>query len=158
MDQSFIQTREKLISLLRNLNEYELNTTTVLGGWTVAQVVEHLAVAEVNFLGLVENAMQQKHIGHAEEKDFSILRDRSVKMKAQQEPSTMPRNAEGCIKMLQNSRNATEAFLNENKYIERFVVFHPRFGDIPATSIFTLIADHERRHIEQIEEILEAIK
>ncbi len=158
MDQSFIHTREKLISLLRDFNDYELNTAPVLGGWTVAQVVEHLAVAEVNFIGLVENAMQQKQIGHAEEKDFSIVRDRSVKMKAQQEPSTVHRNAEDCIKMLQNSRNATEAFLNENKYIERYVVFHPRFGDIPANSIFILIAEHERRHIEQIEEVLEAIK
>lgn len=158
MDQSFIQTREELISLLRHLNDYDINTATELGGWTVAQVVDHLALAEVNFLGLVENAMKQKHIGHAEEKDFSILRDRSVKMKAQQEPSTVHRNAEDCIQLLQNSRNATEAFLNENKYIERYVVSHPRFGDIPANSIFTLIAEHEQRHIEQIEEILEAIK
>ncbi|RWZ54543.1 DinB family protein [Halobacillus fulvus] len=158
MDQSFIQTREKLISLLRHLNDYELNTAAELGGWTVAQVVEHLAVAEVNFLGLVENAIKQKHIGHAEEKDFSILRDRSVKMKAQQEPSTVHRNAEDCIQMLQNSRNKTEAFLHENQNIERYVVSHPRFGDIPADSIFTLIAEHERRHIEQIEEILEAVQ
>ncbi|SDJ77686.1 DinB family protein [Salimicrobium halophilum] len=158
MDQSFIQTRKTLISLLKHLNDYELNTAKKSGGWTVAQVVEHLAVAEVNFLGLVEKAMKQKHIGHAEEKDFSILRDRSVKMKAQQEPSTVHRNAEDCIQMLQNSRKATEAFLNENKDIGRYVVSHPRFGDIPAYSIFTLIAEHERRHIEQIEEILEAIK
>ncbi|MFP3324229.1 DinB family protein [Planococcus sp. SIMBA_160] len=158
MDQSFIQTREQLISLLRDLNDYELNTAPEVSAWTVAQVVEHLAVAEVNFIGLVENAMQQQHIGHAEEKDFSIVRDRSVKMKAQQEPSAVHRNAEDCIKLLQNSRNATEAFLTDNKYIERYVVSHPRFGDIPATSIFTLIAEHERRHMEQIEEILEAIE
>ena len=158
MDQSFIQTREKLISLLGDLNDYELNTAPEVGAWTVAQVVEHLAVAEVNFIGLVENAIHQNHIGHAEEKDFSIVRDRSVKMKAQQEPSTVHRSAEDCIKLLQNSRNATEAFLNENKYIKRYVVFHPRFGVIPANSIFTLIAEHEQRHMEQIDEILDAIE
>ncbi|WP_166805821.1 DinB family protein [Jeotgalibacillus sp. R-1-5s-1] len=158
MDQQLIETRDKLVNLISPLHDENLNTAGVNGGWTVAQVVEHLAVAEVNFLGLVEHAIQQQHIGYAKAKDFSILRDRSVKMKAQHEPSSVRRNAEECIQLLQKSRNKTAAFLNENNQIEQYIVTHPRFGDIPAMSVFTLITEHEHRHIEQIEEILTTIK
>ncbi|AJD90198.1 hypothetical protein JMA_08810 [Jeotgalibacillus malaysiensis] len=158
MNPNMLETRHELIALVQSLNEEELNTPAPSGGWTVAQVVEHLAVAEVNFLKLVDHAIRQRKIGRADTKDFSIVRDRSVKMKAQHEPSAIRRDHEECLTMLQQSRKKTELFITEHKDIEQYIVSHPRFGDIPATSVFTLIAEHENRHIDQIKEILESIK
>lgn len=158
MNHQMLETRNELIDLIKSLNEEELNTAAPSGGWTVAQVVEHLAVAEVNFLKLVDHAIRQRRIGRSDVKDFSIVRDRSVKMKAPQDPPAIRRNSDECLSILQHSRNKTQIFLAEHEDIEQYIVSHPRFGDIPATSVFTLIAEHENRHIEQIKEILESLK
>lgn len=158
MNHHMLETRNELIDLIKSLNEEELNTAAPSGGWTVSQVVEHLAVAEVNFLKLVDQAIRQGRTGPADTKDFSIVRDRSVKMKAQHDPSAIRRDHEECLAMLQQSRKKTELFLSEHNDIEQYIVSHPRLGDIPATSVFTLLAEHENRHIEQIKEILESNK
>lgn len=73
------ETRTKLVEIIKPLDEDKLNTSVQKGTWTIAQIVEHLAVAEVRFLALIEEAISKQRIGTAAEQDFSILRDRSVK-------------------------------------------------------------------------------
>lgn len=50
MNPKLTEIRTKLVEIIKPLDEDKLNTSVQKGTWTIAQIVEHLAVAEVRFL------------------------------------------------------------------------------------------------------------
>jgi DinB superfamily len=150
--------RRRLVARVEGLNDAHANASD--GGWTVAQIVEHLSIAEpritdaiAGMLAPAETDGQRKTFApfsldeHAEQARGKIEAPEFLR------PTGVPL-AEGVIR-LKKSRAALEALRPrfESADYSR-VLKHPAFGMLNAAQWLAFLGMHEQRHLHQIERIL----
>ncbi|MEW4326295.1 DinB family protein [Rossellomorea marisflavi] len=150
--------RNELIDSFHDAREDELNEKPASGGWSIAQVVLHLAGAETRFMELaLRSATETMEKG--EKVDLTVFDDPAHKMIAPIDPPDEHRTLNELIESLHASRQLTERL--ESSYtseeLEQKTMDHHRFGIMPIEQVFELLGRHEKRHIRQIHRIKEQI-
>ena len=154
-------TRSRLLSELDGLSDEQLNWKPDDSTWSIAQVVQHIAMGES---GIVQPIL----LGLAQNPTFTpktlpldhLLLDRSRKVNAPERlhPSTEPKTVGKLKEILHNSR---EKFLDVLSRVEDSSLLdktsppvpHPAFGELSTRQWIQFGILHEARHILQIEEL-----
>jgi hypothetical protein len=151
--------RRRLVARVEGLDEVHANASE--GGWTVAQIVEHLSIAEPRITGAIDGMLAPTEGDSDDRKRFApfsldeYAEQARGKIEAPEflHPTGLPL-AEG-LACLKESRAALEALRPrfESADYSR-VLKHPAFGMLNAAQWLALLGMHEQRHLGQIERIL----
>lgn len=135
----------KLRNAVIGLNERQLDTQYRVGGWSLRQVIHHLADSHMNSLTRFKLALTEDNptIKPYEEADWALLSDYRMPV----EPS---------LKMLEGIHQHWAALLEsfaEDDWNRSFM--HPASGDtVPLKKALALYAWHGRHHLAHITETI----
>jgi hypothetical protein len=155
------QSREGVVAAVKGLSEAQLKFKPAADRWSVAEVVEHLALIEeiVNqgVLGKLSGAPAPTAGWDAKKVDAMVLAkvpDRSTKFQAP-EPA-VPTGRWTPAETLEHflaGRAQTAAFLKSAPDLRGHVVSHPVFGAMDGYEWILAVAAHTDRHTKQILEV-----
>jgi hypothetical protein len=164
-----LEIRELLKAKVSNLSDDQANLRMENAGWTIAEIVEHLAIVEKGMASICASLLRKSseenlpNNGNANISDNFLektvllgnRKNRKVEAPERVLPSGNLSIAESFVKMDENAellkeiRNGLETVDTQKAKFP-----HPFFGDLSATEWLALIGGHEFRHIDQIDEIL----
>lgn len=138
------------------------------GAWSVAQLLEHLALVEGRSMAAFERVAEgapprepdEAVADDAHRFDDAPLLDRGVRVTAPEIVQPTGReSAEEAWVQLGRARERTEAILRavDGRALERVTLKHPRFGPLNGYRFVAVLAAHERRHALQLREIGDAL-
>jgi len=159
--------REQLLALFAAIPAEQRARANSTGGWSAAQIVEHVARVEGNVARVIDKGAALPHTATVEEQQAGLLtatrirwvRDRTTKVEA---PERV-RPAEGlspdeALAQLHVSRAALlEAFTGADPAVLDGILFpHPFIGPLTLRAWVELVAHHDARHAEQLSELRRA--
>lgn len=139
------------------------------GRWSVAGVVEHVALVDARFSGFISARIAEARAAEAAEEvddppllppDLEVrLADRSERRQA---PDGLYPTGISCEAAWERAEATRAAFRDvlrgaEGIALSRVKQLHPRFGELSAYQWAGFLAVHESRHAEQIREIAAAL-
>lgn len=153
----------KFNSAINNLSEAQLNFRPATDKWSIAECIEHIALAELEFPKILEREMQKPSNPDLRSK-IKIKDDEiqpkmtSKKWKAKSpeifKPSNKFAKASEAITAFQNQRNKTISYVETTKDdLRNHYWKHPLTGIIDLYQTLILMSAHLERHIEQIENV-----
>ncbi|HZG72581.1 MAG TPA: DinB family protein [Chondromyces sp.] len=153
--------REDVLRSVSNLTDDQLNQHTNQGEWSIMQVLYHLYLIEKAVVQTIDETIAKGEKRTVEEKPIHLTINRSVKAKAPAfaEPSKEFVPLKIIKEKLAESRKALHeavekvdsADLDQNSYP------HPVFGALSLSQWVEFVGWHEKRHLEQINELKEAL-
>jgi hypothetical protein len=152
------ETREEVLASINGLSDDELNRSLDTESWSIAQVLHHLQQIESYFLSLIDAALQGQS-EEVKEKNLSYVTDRSTKAKSPIDPPSEFTTKDEIISRLNHSRGKVIALLGEVNpdILAEKPLRHPVFGKLSVKQTLEFIGSHEKRHLEQIEEIKQSL-
>jgi hypothetical protein len=150
--------RRRLLARVEGLDEVRANASD--GGWTVAQIVEHLSIAEPRITNAIEGMLAPAETDR-QRKTFApfSLDEQAEQARGKIEapdflrPTGLPL-AEGLMR-LKESRAALEVLRPRFQSADYSRgLKHPAFGVLNAAQWLAFLGMHEQRHLRQIERIL----
>ncbi|MFT4415043.1 DinB family protein [Fredinandcohnia humi] len=156
------KTREVLLQAVEGLSDDQLNQQVVEGKWSIMQVLEHLNLLEKVVSHMIRSQLENETDTAVEAKPIEELTlNRSIKIEA---PSFLiPSNdyitledmkarlLKSRARLLQAIEGVEPALLQKKSYQ------HPNFGVINLHQWVSFVGLHERRHLQQIEELKERL-
>lgn len=155
------KAREKVLNSVRHLSDEQLNEKPGKGKWSIAQVLEHLYLMEMNTVDGIMETLSKNEYNPTEEKPIYQMLDRTIKRVAPDDltPSDKFQTLDELERKLNNSREALiksiEGVSEEDLENKSFI--HRRYGLLSIRQWVLLIGYHEERHLQQIEEIKEKL-
>lgn len=159
-------SRRRLNAEVEGLQEPRFSTRPPGGGWSVAQVVEHLSRADESLARGIPVVVAGRAIQPRWTDPLSrllylsqIYKIARVKSRQALDPADAPPRPEAMARSA-----ATRAALlaaidaHEGKGVWKARVRHPIFGPLSMTEMIAFIADHEERHRLQIVRIKAALE
>ncbi|WP_110113587.1 DinB family protein [Bacillus sp. CGMCC 1.16541] len=149
--------RSEVLESVRHLSNEQLNKKVEEGSWTIMQVLDHLYLMEKTIVGTMTKVLAQGPEQPTDEKPIHLTPDRSRKVPAPDyvDPSDEYMTLEEVKKKLHESREALHAFVaqHEEEELKKKSFSHPVFGLLHLKQWCDFIGYHEKRHLEQIEEL-----
>ncbi|WP_335870821.1 DinB family protein [Bacillus sp. 2205SS5-2] len=149
--------RLELLQEIDGLSDAQLNEEIEKDGWTIMQVLHHLVLMEENVTKIIRSTIASEETQFLEAKPVHYTVNRSIKVDA---PSFVyPREQsitfEEIKNKLQNSRRKLLLVLSQTNrsLLEARGSVHPVFGLIRLDQWVSFIGYHEKRHLEQIQEL-----
>ncbi len=161
--------REKLLSVVGNLTDKQSNKLPAGEKWTLAALVEHIAIVEdgmTKICGkLLAQAQSENKSADGSAKFSSSflegiagLGDRKVEAPERVRPTGAQTISESIAKLEENRRSLNELRPMFEQFDSSEHTFpHPAFGQLTACDWLALIGGHEGRHIRQINNLLEKV-
>jgi len=161
------KVHEKLTATVAPLAEGEFKRQPTDGGWSVAQILQHLCLVEERVIKDLEKAVSRPPRKVSFVRRFvptSIVSSRLVRVKAPQavnpeagpeEVRAMPGKDEA-IANYNRARNHLKKLCatQGNDRFRKIVFKHPFLGEIDGVAAVSFIGYHELRHYKQIREVL----
>ncbi len=152
-------TRDGVTAAVRGLSETQWNFKPAPDRWSIAQVVEHLALIEDLIQTSVFANIEKAPAGDAASKPsdaalLAKLADRSTKYQAP-EPA-VPTGRWTLAEALQHfdaARAKTIAFLEATPGLRQHAIAHPVLGNLDGYQWVLAVAGHSSRHTQQILEV-----
>lgn len=160
-------TRSRLLARIESLNADDENLRASSDGWTVAEIVEHLAIIEDQLTKLTGMMLTKAEAGGERAelriKPVSIdhFIERSLNEKYQAPEAVRPRGgvaiADSIVKM-RRTRETLRALRPRLEATNLATVQypHPAFGPLNLYEWLILIGAHEERHLRQIERVMQS--
>ena len=154
------ETRDALFASVKGLTPAQWNFKPAPDRWSIAQVVEHIAVTEEGIQGIVAQIPRAPAPAadfNAPAVDAMILSkmpDRSTK--AQAPPQLQPTGRWTPAAALEHFTAASDALsadLRDTAELRRHVIAHPAFGPLDGYEWVLAFAGHTARHTQQILEV-----
>jgi uncharacterized damage-inducible protein DinB len=161
---SLQSTHDKFLQSISGLSDKQWKFKPAPDRWSVAEVAEHITIAESGIFGLVQQKIMQspaaldKRASVAGKDDMILTKmtDRSVKAKAPEflQPTGRFTNEQELAKAFEQARGATMTYVRTtNDDLRDHFFDHPVFGTMDAYQWLLLISAHSERHTEQINEV-----
>jgi hypothetical protein len=155
-------TKQNIIAATKGLSQAEWNFKPAPDRWSVAEVIEHIAVSEDRFLETItEKVMkapprpQGENVKEIDEFVLANVPDRTNKFKAP-EPIA-PKNAfgspEASLKHFLESRERSIAFLKKTEGLRDHAIESPFKKNFDAYQWVLFLTAHSERHTKQIKEV-----
>lgn len=148
---------------VNNLTETQLAFRPSKDKWTIAECIEHIALAELEFPKILQSEIQKpsnpdlrEKINIKDEEIQPKMTSRKWKAKSPEifKPSNKFTNVKQAIETFQNQRNETIAYVGKTKDdLRNHYWKHPLTGTIDLYQTLLLMSAHLERHIEQIKNI-----
>jgi hypothetical protein len=150
----------RLLGTVAGLNSAQWEFREGAGRWSIAEIVEHLAVFEDFLLGVIQRAMADApRAGSVAAKDDLVLGlpdSREHKFRAREATSPTGRWTEPAqiVAEFRKARAQTAEFVAsaEGDFRSHFFA-HLAFGDLDCYQWLMLIGRHTDRHVRQIEDV-----
>ncbi|MGF9977027.1 DinB family protein [Viridibacillus arvi] len=153
--------RDELLNSVSNLSDEQLNKEVEEGRWTIMQVLHHLHLIEAGVAKAIQYTLKKGEEQSVKAKPIELTVDRSTKIKAPSFANPDPRfiTLEEMKDKLKESRHALHQVVsNSNKdQLKEKAYPQPIFGLMSLDQWVPFIGYHEKRHIEQIEELKEKL-
>ena len=157
-------TRDAFLKSIAGLSEKQWRFKPAPDRWSVAEVSEHIAVAESTIFGMVRSKIMNSPADPAKRaavagKDEIILTripDRSHKVQAPEflKPTNRWATEADVVKAFEESRQATMDYVRTtNDDLRDHFGPHPVLGPLDGYQWILLISAHSERHTKQIEEV-----
>jgi len=154
------ETRAGVMDAVKGLSEAQLRFKPAPERWSIAEVVEHLALTEElveNILGKIEQApagAQERDLKKIDAMILASVPDRTRKFQAPPEISPTGRWTEAeAIKHFQAARKQVAAVLSSTPDLRKHVIDHPALGPLDGYQWILTTAAHSARHTKQILEV-----
>ncbi len=166
MKKVLVESLDKFNRSITNLTEQQLNFRPSPEKWTIAECIEHITLAELEFPKILESEMgkpanpkMRKKIRIEDEEIRPKMLSRKWKAKSPEvfKPSNRFTSIEEAVAAFRSQRGNTMAYVEtttddlRNHYWK-----HPLTGVIDLYQTLILMSAHLERHIEQIENIKSA--
>jgi hypothetical protein len=147
---------------LHGLSEAQLNYKMTLDSWSIAECVEHIAISEDTFSGMLMGLLQAEadpanrdKVSVADKDLIAMMVDRTNKVKTQKpfEPSGKYGSHDATLKAFTEARMKNIDFVKSSDADFRNRVQEFPFGTVDAYQVVLFMSAHSERHIRQIEEI-----
>jgi hypothetical protein len=159
----FKETKARLLSDVKGLSAAQLNFKATDSSWSVAQCVEHIALAESLIFQWMQSVLKQPAAPEKKSEEkftpesmIAAATDRSHKFKAPEmlKPEGKFPSTDAAIQAFVSRRDSTIMYLatTQDDLKNHFTV-HPAFGTMDLYEGFILIAAHSARHTLQLEEV-----
>jgi uncharacterized damage-inducible protein DinB len=160
----FEATRDNFLKSISGLSQKQWTFKPAPDRWSVAEVSEHIAVAESMIMGLIQKqiltspAAPEKR-ADVKGKDQMLLEkvpDRSHKAQAPEtlRPTGRWTSETDLVKAFEDSRKANMDYIRTtNDDLRDHFYSHPVFGVLDGYQWLLLLSSHSARHTEQIEEV-----
>jgi hypothetical protein len=155
------QTRDAVVASVAGLSDAQMHFKPAPDRWSVAECLEHIALAEDYLFGYVSGDIMKAGPGPADRDTAKIdaavpamIPDRSHK--AQAPPQLVPTGRwtpEETLKHFLASREKTIEFMKSTPGLRAHAVDSPMGQPLDAYEWLLFIAAHSKRHTEQIEEV-----
>ncbi len=165
---SIDETRERLKDRLAGLSAKQESFRPASGGWSLAEIVEHLAILESRLLGLItvmvnkaEKAGLRRDSENTQFNPVSLehIIERSLKEKYNAPETAQPQGGVSVQESLERLRESRASLSALRPRIEaadssnaRYP--HPAFGPLNLYEWLVMIGVHEERHLRQIEALM----
>jgi uncharacterized damage-inducible protein DinB len=157
-------THDAFLQSISGLSEKQWRFKPAPDRWSVAEVAEHITLAESGILGMVQKQVMTSPAApekraEVQGKDELILKnvpDRSHKAQAPEflKPTNRWANREELTKVFEEERKATEDYVKTtNDDLRDHFFAHPAMGPLDAYQWILLISAHSERHTKQIAEV-----
>lgn len=158
-----MQTHERLTSTLDGLNEEQLNFKATPESWSIAECVEHLAIAENMFDGMLQGALKEPantamrdSVTMTDEKliGFISVRDTKVKTPEPFEPTGKFGSHEETLAAFTAKRKEHIEYVKTTEDDLRNHYGKLPFATIDGLQIILFMSGHTERHVLQMEEVI----
>jgi hypothetical protein len=162
----FASTREKFLASVSGLSEAQWKWKPAPERWSIAEVAEHIALAEARIPGSLEPLFKGAPTPAAElaatrGKDQIIVEKVPLRLKKAQAPEMLKpsgafRDRDHTIKAFEEARRRNVEFVQTTQLdLHAFAAPHPAptLGMLDGYQWMLLIAAHSARHTAQIEEV-----
>ncbi len=159
VDDDLHETRNNLVKKITLLSDAQFNSKPGMNKWSIAQVCHHLVLVEEASIKAIVWGLKEPDSAPKERKNVhNILLNRTKKIKAPKivEPDVKPFEVQQMIDLLNQSRKKLMTFLStieDKSILAKKSVMHPALGELPLDQWIEQIYLHEKRHIEQINEL-----
>lgn len=156
-------TKNQLLKDIAGLSHTQLNFKADSTSWSVAECVEHIAIAEVNIFGLMQqglaeeaNPARRSEIQITDEKLLEVITDRREKFQAPEtfKPSNSFGSYEATVKAFTTKRNEHIEYLKTTQDDLRNHYNQLPFGLVDTYQTILFMSGHAKRHTLQIEEVM----
>lgn len=160
----FQTTHDNFIKSISGLSQKQWTFKPAPDRWSVAEVAEHITVAETTIMGLIQHPLMQSPAApdkraQVKGKDELILQrmpDRSHKAQAPEilRPTGRFATEADLAKAFEDARKANMEYVRTtNDDLRDHFYDHPAFGTLDGYQWLILLASHSARHTAQIEEV-----
>ena len=159
----FQRTKQRFLADVKGLSAAQLTYKADTSRWSVAQCIEHIALAESMLWqweqGVASQPATPEKAAEVKITDDQLLKgvvDRSQKFKAPEmlQPVGKFASSDAAIQAFVSRRDSTIAYLAAtNDDLKNHFTAHPAFGTINCYQLLLLITSHSERHTLQIEEV-----
>ena len=160
------RVRGKLKDLLANVSDQESNRSHDGEKWTVAQIVEHIAIADEGMSKVCAKLIKSSRDASLPSPGSVFVSDDFIKRSVDalnvkvEAPERVRPTGNASIAESLARMDASRTLLNQIRPL--FVQFdgnaekfpHPFFGEMTAVEWLVMIGSHEARHTRQIEQLL----
>ena len=159
------RVHEKLNATIADLEDDLFQKEPAGGGWSIAQIVQHLCLVEERVIKDLEKAINlpANRVGLMRRLiPTSIVASRLVRVKAPK--AVNPAAAAPEKELVTENFNLARARLKKicadhgQKGLREITFNHPFLGKIDGVATVSFVGYHERRHYKQIREVLRKVK
>ena len=164
------ERRAALLAAVAAVPAADLERRPTPDGWSVAEIVDHLARVEGGTARLLTKRVERaRESGVGPDEGADPVRDRLAHVDVAGSPTTReapeivrPRpgvSAESALAALRDSREALLGTLREADGVDlsRVVATHAALGELDGYQWILFVAEHEARHARQIDVVREAL-
>jgi uncharacterized damage-inducible protein DinB len=158
------RTHDKFLQSIAGLSQQQWTFKPAPDRWSVAEVAEHIAVAESAIFGLVQKQLmtspatpeKREQVKGKDEIILEKVPDRSHKVQAPEflRPTGRWATEADLTRAFEDSRKATMDYVRTtNDDLRDHFLDHPVLGPLDGYQWLLLISAHSERHTAQIEEV-----
>lgn len=159
----FQRTKQKLLDDVKGLSARQLSFKADTSRWSIAQCIEHIALAE-NLIwqweqGVISQPAAPEKAAEVKVTDEQLIKgmtDRSHTFKAPEvlQPVGKFPSSDAAIKAFVNRRDSTINYISTTQDdLKNHFAQHPAVGTINAYQLLLFLSGHSERHTLQIEEV-----
>lgn len=152
--------RDAFLRSIAGLSETQLHFTLQADRWSIADCIEHIAIAEeAMFAGATQGAPNPSGVSVDPEKDTRVIaavvsRSRKVPAPERMRPAGRFASVEQARQHFLEVRECAIAYAREcSEDLRHLFAVHPLLGEIDCHRYLLVLAAHPARHAAQIEEI-----
>lgn len=157
------QTQGRLVDVVTDLSDDQLSFKSTPQSWSIAECVEHLAIAENMFNGMLQGALKEPSnsamrdsVSMTDEKliGFISVRDTKVKTPEPFEPTGKFGSHEETLEAFIAKRKEHIKFVQTTEDDLRNHYGKLPFATIDGLQIILFMSGHTERHVKQMEEVM----
>jgi len=154
------KTRDAVLGAVKGLSAEQAKFKQAQERWSVAQVVEHLAVTESFLFDIISGQVMQappgdpkRNLAEMDQQVLTVIADRATRVNASAEVSPYGKlTLQEATDQFRKSRERTLQFLRNTPDLRNHVMDSP-IGPMDAYQWLLFISAHTDRHLKQIEEV-----